>query len=120
MRFFVFLSSVVILVSIVSSPGCFRNSPPEKPILLGPDTAKVGDTISIRVYTIDPEDQVVSYKVEWGDTTTPVWSFFFPSGETIIRTHIYYSPGVYPVRTKAKDIDRGESDWSDTLKLKIN
>lgn len=107
-----------VTVGIFQS-SCWRNLPPEKPILLGPDSAGVGDTILIRLYTVDPEEQVVTYKVEWGDTTTPVWSHFFPSGETTIRNHIYYDTGSYPIRAKAKDIDRGESDWSDTLRLRI-
>ncbi len=106
------------LMGIFSS-GCFRNLPPAKPVLLGPDSATVGDTVVIRLFTVDPEDQAVSYWVEWGDTTTPDWSPFFPSGETIPRTHIYFSPAYYYIRAKAQDMDRGKSGWADTLKIKI-
>lgn len=99
--------------------GCGDNLPPTRPVIIGKDSATVADTVLIRIFTIDPEDQVVTYWLEWGDTTTPRWSYFFPSGETIPRTHIYYDVGTYHVRVKARDIDRHESEWSDTFRLRI-
>jgi len=109
--------SIVLQSSCIS--GCVKNLPPEKPVLFGPDQADVGDTVLISISSIDPEDNVVTYLIEWGDTTKPQWSPFYQSGDTIQRNHIYSQAGLFFIRAKARDIDRAESDWSDTLRMQI-
>ncbi len=99
--------------------GCFKNLAPEKPVISGRNTTRKGDTTYIKVFSIDPEDNNICYLIEWGDTTKPRWSPFFPSGETITRAHIYSDTGTYFIKVKAKDIDRAESPWSDRFKLQI-
>ncbi|MEO0049911.1 MAG: hypothetical protein ABIK42_02045 [candidate division WOR-3 bacterium] len=116
--FILFLIGSTFIVSSVIS-GCGKNLPPEKPVIFGRNRAYVGDTVLIHLYSIDPEDNVITYLIDWGDTTKPQWSYFFQSGDTIERTHIYYQTGLYFIRAKAKDIDRKESDWSDTFRLVI-
>ncbi|MGQ9678138.1 MAG: hypothetical protein ACUVUD_02515 [bacterium] len=112
--------SVFLFSAVIFNFRCNSGLSPEKPqIFARRDSGAIGDTVIIRVYTVDPEDQLVTYWIEWGDTTKPRWSYFFPSGETIERTHVYLAPGVYSIRSKVRDIDRNESPWSDTLKMKI-
>lgn len=110
--------SLLIVISAMSS-GCFKSQPPAKPVLSGPDCANVGDTVFISIYSVDPEDNVITYFIEWGDTTAPQWSPFFHSGDTIERSHIYSQVGIYFIRAKARDINRSESDWSDSLRMRI-
>lgn len=112
--------SALMFSAVIFHFRCNFSLPPEKPqIFARRDSGAIGDTILIRVYTVDPEDQLITYWIEWGDTTKPRWSYFFPSGETIERTHRYFTPGVYFIQVKGRDIDRNESPWSDTFKMKI-
>ncbi len=116
-----FFHNALPLIFILLTSACSTNLPPDKPrIFSRRDSAAVGDTVLIRIYCVDPEDQLITYYIEWGDTSKPAWSYFFPSGETINRTHIYTEPGVYGIRGKARDIDRAESEWSDTFKMRIS
>lgn len=99
---------------------CNTGLPPQAPeIFARRDSANTGDTVTVRFYTVEPEDQSITLWIEWGDTTEPGWSYFFPSGETIPRTHVYNRPGVYGIRAKARDIDRKESPWSQTFWMRI-
>ncbi|MEO0010091.1 MAG: hypothetical protein ABIK51_06200 [candidate division WOR-3 bacterium] len=109
-----FLGTLAVIFSFCSS-----NHAPSRPVIIGRNHAFVSDTISIRIYAVDPEDNVITYLIEWGDTTTAKWSPFFQSGETIPRTHVYSDTGIYFIRAKARDIDRAESDWSDTFTIRI-
>ncbi len=114
------VSELLLLFIILLLTACSANLPPEKPMIFSRrDSAAVGDTILIGIYCVDPEDQLVTYYIEWGDTSKPAWSYFFPSGETINRTHIYTEPGSYGIRVKAKDIDRAESEWSEPFNMRI-
>uniref|UniRef100_A0A7V3UZP8 PKD domain-containing protein n=1 Tax=candidate division WOR-3 bacterium TaxID=2052148 RepID=A0A7V3UZP8_UNCW3 len=88
-------------------------------MILGRSRAFVKDTVVVGIYSVDPEDNVITYYIDWGDTTKPGWSPFFQSGETIARSHIYVDTGIYFIRAKARDIDRAESGWSDTFRLII-
>ncbi|NPV13434.1 hypothetical protein HPY86_00660 [candidate division WOR-3 bacterium] len=119
MRLLLILPALWFVVTFFNT-GCNSGLPPQKPqIFARRDSGAVGDTIIIQIYTLDPEDQMVTYWVEWGDTTVPQWSYFFQSGDTIERTHIYCTPDTYFIRVKARDIDRNESPWSDSFKMRI-
>jgi hypothetical protein len=104
---------------MVMMAACFKNLPPENPVIIGRGRAVIQDTVIISIYSVDPEDNVITYYIEWGDTTKPQWSPFFQSGETIPRSHVYFDTGVYFIRAKARDIDRAESGWSDTFRIHI-
>lgn len=109
-----FTLSIILVASY-----CTTNRPPSNPVIFGRNRASVLDTIVIHLYSVDPEDNVITYLIEWGDTTSARWSPFFPSGETVSRSHVYTDTGIYYIRAKARDIDRGESDWSDFFRLQI-
>ncbi|MCX7732268.1 MAG: hypothetical protein N2248_03790 [candidate division WOR-3 bacterium] len=122
-RFFVFINvkAPVLFLGVLTAIFlfCSSNRAPSRPVIIGRDHGFVSDTISICIYAVDPEDNVITYWIEWGDTTSVRWSPFFQSGETIPRTHVYCDTGVYFIRAKARDIDRAESDWSDTFTIRI-
>jgi len=111
---------VIGLAGVVVHFGCSSGLPPRQPqIFARRDSGAIGDTVGINIYTVDPEDQMVTYWIEWGDTTVPQWSYLFQSGDTIERTHIYHIPGTYFIRVKARDIDRNESPWSESFQMRI-
>jgi hypothetical protein len=111
--------SFFCLILTVIIAACSSNQPPQKPQIIGRGWAFVQDTVVIKIYSLDPEDNVITYYIDWGDTTKPQWSPFFQSGETIPRSHIYTVTGIYFIRVKARDIDRAESEWSDSFKMDI-
>lgn len=98
--------------------GC-TNSPPSVPVLVGPDSAGRGDTVWFKVRSVDPEESQVCYMMDWGDTTADVWSYFFWSGDTVQRSHVYPDAGLFQVRCRARDIDGRASDWGDYHPLRI-
>ena len=88
------------------------NQPPNDPEIRGPSKGKVGITYVFTVVTTDPENQNVSYFIEWGDETSTGWTPYFNSGKEMGFTHTWYKIKEYPVRCKAKDILNAESNWS--------
>ncbi|KYK30179.1 hypothetical protein AYK20_04450 [Thermoplasmatales archaeon SG8-52-1] len=88
------------------------NNPPNKPVVDGPSSPKMGVTYDYTFYTTDPEDDNVSYYIDWGDGIIEDWIGPFTSGETIAVSHAWYESGWYTLRCKAKDHPyEDESDW---------
>jgi len=98
---------------------CTGNRPPSTPTLSGPGAGRAGDTLVFEVRSRDPEFGAVTYLVDWGDTSQSVWSPFFRSGDTVQRTHVF-GPGTFSVRAKARDVDRAESGWSESLGVQVS
>ncbi len=88
------------------------NRPPNDPTITGPRKGKVGATYLFNFWTTDPENQNVSYYIEWGDGTHTGWTDYFTSGQTVHFMHTWYKINEYPVRCKAKDTLGAESNWS--------
>ena len=63
----------------------------------------------------DPEGDVLSYYVEWGDGNNTGWTEYYDSGEEIILSHTWEEKKLFNIiRCRAKDNDGGISDWSKT------
>jgi outer membrane protein assembly factor BamB len=84
---------------------------PLKPTISGPSSGKPGVPYIYKFTSIDPEEDHVSYYIEWGDGTTTGWTGYQPSGETCTKIHTWTTHGTYIVRAKAKDNHGYESDW---------
>ncbi|MEO0077383.1 MAG: hypothetical protein ABIK86_00080 [candidate division WOR-3 bacterium] len=112
------MSRIPVAVLTALLLGC-TNSPPSTPVVLGPDSASRGDTVWFRIHSVDPEESQICYMMDWGDTTAQVWSYFFWSGDTVERSHVYPEAGRFLVRCRARDIDGRNSDWSETHPIQI-
>jgi hypothetical protein len=88
------------------------NQPPNNPEITGPSKGKVGIMYLFTIVTKDPENQNVSYYIEWGDGTHTGWTPYSKSGQYVHYTHTWYRINEYPVRCKAKDIYNAESNWT--------
>jgi len=56
-----------------------ENHPPINPTIAGP-RPKVGMNLLYTLNAVDPEDDNVSYLIEWGDGTSDGWTDYSPSG----------------------------------------
>jgi len=62
---------------------------------------------------LDPEENDIYYKIDWGDGTQTDWLGPYDSGEGITQMHIWETEDIYSVRAKSKDDPHGEeSAWS--------
>ncbi|MCK4333060.1 MAG: PKD domain-containing protein, partial [Thermoplasmatales archaeon] len=59
------------------------------------------------------------YMFDWGDNTSSNWVGPYNSGVAGEASHIWADPGEYDVRVKAKDVNGGESSWSDPVSIHI-
>jgi len=94
------------------------NSPPNKPSMIGPSSGKAGNIYNYTFVTTDPEDDDVSYYVDWGDDNTGGWTRLLPSGEEYNVSHTWEEEGTYEIRVKAKDSYETESEWA-TLEVSM-
>jgi outer membrane protein assembly factor BamB len=94
------------------------NSPPEAPIISGKTNGYVGQRYWYTFNSVDPDNNPVSFYIEWGDGTTMGWSWEHASGEDSYFDHTYSEPGTYIIKAKAKDVMGEESDFG-YLEVKI-
>ncbi len=95
------------------------NQPPAVPVLLGPEEGKAGDNLSFSVSSVDPDSDLVAYRIDWDDDNFSEWSQPAFSGDTVTLTHSWLAPDGYWVRAQAKDQHGNVSEWSDDLRLHV-
>lgn len=98
--------------------GAIENNPPEKPTILGEEMGAIHTEYYYTIVTTEPENDEVSYYVDWGDESVIEWTRYLPSGAEYNVSHIWDSVGSYQIRVKAKDSYGVESDWS-TLEVRM-
>ena len=94
------------------------NRPPDQPERpTGPQVGKKGRSYAYLSVTTDPDGDQLYYLFDWGDGTQSSWTGPYTSGQTVTVSHIWNSPGTYPIKVKAKDTFDQESVWSEPLTL---
>jgi rhodanese-related sulfurtransferase len=88
------------------------NIPPDAPDIIGTLNGKAGKEYDYTFVTTDPNEDDVSYYIEWGDESVEDWSESYESDENFITSHTWDAEGTYTIRVKARDIHGAESDWS--------
>jgi len=96
-----------------------ENKKPEKPTVYGSTTGRPGEEYNYSVFTVDPENDDVYYKVYWGDNTTTGWIGPYQSGENVSVKHSWEKRGDYKISAKAKDSGGVESNWSNPHNMSI-
>ena len=97
-----------------------ENDPPETPTIDGPTGGAAGVLYTYTFVTTDPNEDDVSYYIDWGDGTNSGWMPFSASGETATDAHLWSELGEYNITIKAKDSFEDESGWSDPLTVHIS
>lgn len=96
-----------------------KNNAPSIPIISGPLVGKPGQQYEWTFYSNDPEEDNISYYVDWGDYCGDSdWYGPYLSGEEVLIPKTYYSMGTFTIGSFAADEHGKESDWgSYTIKM---
>jgi hypothetical protein len=89
------------------------NDPPNAPIIDGPPRGSAGNSYPYRFTSEDPDEDDVSYYIEWGDGDTTTWTEFRPSGSPGYSESHSWTKGTFIIQAIAKDIYGAESDWAE-------
>jgi hypothetical protein len=88
-----------------------QNSAPSAPIINGPASGTIGRTYSYTFVAIDPEQNNVSYEIDWGDGNVDPWYGPFQSNTIITRNHTWAESGSFLIKARAKDINGAIGAW---------
>ena len=103
------------------------NEPPGPPSITGATNGNPRREYYYRFSAIDPDENPVSFYVDWGDDAFTSWSGGgdgslkmdeCASGETVFIKHVYSKRGTFTIKAKARDGFGGESDWA-TLEVSM-
>jgi hypothetical protein len=88
-----------------------ENNPPDTPTITGITEGNVGEEYNYTFQTLDANDDVIFYYIDWGDGNIVEWIGPYESGEEITISHIWDEKGDYTIKAKAKDHYDAESNW---------
>jgi parallel beta-helix repeat protein len=97
-------------------PWTQQNSPPFKPVIIGPTFGEAGKEYEYIFFSIDLDNDDVYYYIKWGDQTVEEWIGPYASGVEVTIPHTWKEKGTYIISVKAKDTHDAESDWG-TLQI---
>jgi len=98
---------------------CFQllsHYPPSTPEIAGPSSGKAGESYDYIFSSTDPEDEDITFCIDWGDETEEIGPF--PSGDDITQSHTWSEEGSYSLRIKARD-SRGLESAYGTLSISM-
>jgi PKD repeat protein len=87
------------------------NLPPTIPTIQGETSGEKDNIYEYKIKSTDPEQDDITYCIDWGDGTPEVCFGPFSSGEEIKVNNSWKDEGEYVIRVKARDTNGGESDW---------
>ena len=87
------------------------NSPPSAPVINGPASGTIGKTYNYTFVAIDPEQNNISYEIDWGDGHVDPWYGPTASNTVITRSHTWTESGSYLIKARAKDIHGAIGAW---------
>ncbi|MEO0094245.1 MAG: PKD domain-containing protein, partial [candidate division WOR-3 bacterium] len=90
-----------------------ENSPPNTPpVPSGPSSGRKDSVYSFAIATIDPNNDSICYRFDWGNGDTSEWSVWVSSGYPVAMAHSWLQTGTYLVKAQAKDKKGAISNWS--------
>jgi outer membrane protein assembly factor BamB len=88
------------------------NSPPETPTISGETNGNINEEYAYKLRVIDPDNNPISFYIDWGDGTHTGWTFERASGENCYYGHTWTKKDNYTIKAKVKDTLGEESDWT--------
>lgn len=87
------------------------NRLPSLPIINGPKKGMPGREYTYSFYSTDPENDNISYNIDWDDGIITNWTTPQSSGTPYLERHIWDSKKIYTIKAKTQDEHGAESDW---------
>ena len=87
------------------------NHRPDKPIIDGATSGKVGVEYKYTFSISDPDWDLMYVRVDWGSGVLGKWSGPYPSGTNVRLTYTWHEKGTYTIRAQTQDIGGLESEW---------
>ena len=98
----------------------FDNQRPDKPDPpSGPDSGKPGTEYTYSSSTSDSDGDQVFYLWDWGDGNFSEWFGPYDPDDTCEASYAWEVKGDYEVKVMAKDVNSGESEWSEPLSVSM-
>ena len=88
------------------------DQPPNKPSIYGTMQGIPDKIYDFGFVSTDPENDDITYDIDWGDGNIETDIGPFPSGEIISRSHSWDETGTYLIQARAKDEFDNPSVWS--------
>jgi len=88
------------------------NSPPDKPTISGEANGKPNTEYEYKFISTDPEEDNITYCIDWGDDTEEVCIGPYLSSIEASTTHTWSEKGNYIIKAKARDVNGAESNWA--------
>jgi hypothetical protein len=89
------------------------DQPSNIPKIYGATRGTQGIEYEYGFISIDPENDNLTYDIDWGDGDIETDIGPFPSGEIFPRSHSWNNTGTYLIKARAKDEFDYYSDWSE-------
>jgi VCBS repeat-containing protein len=87
------------------------NHPPTPPVVSGPPQGTPGLEYQYAFVSTDPDGDLISYEILWGDGTFEDWLGPYNSDQVISVSHSWSARGFYTIMARAKDTHGAVSEW---------
>jgi hypothetical protein len=108
----IFILIGAMQITCLAIPNNFSNKPPTEPYVTGPNNCKVGVEYNWIFISTDPEEDNITYYIDWGGCGGAEWHGPYPSGEEANISHIYMVKNTYVINTLAVDGNGASSNWT--------
>jgi len=95
----------------------YNNQRPEDLKITGPSSGAYGTEYSYRFQAVDPEQDILSYKISWGDGDDTGWINELNSGDVITKSHTWDSERSYTITFTARDEYGAERSKTTTVSM---
>ncbi len=103
------------------TPSADENTPPNSPVKpIGPTLIEAGAVYQYNSSAVDPDDDSVRLRFDWGDGSLSAWSALVASNTSVSMSHAWTNISSYPVRVISQDASGLNSSWSETLTVMIS
>lgn len=94
-----------------------NNAAPNPPTISGPNKGKANEEYDFILSATDPQEDDVTFYIEWGDSTYEMTDSV-SSGDEVTIGHTWDTEGTYEIKAKSIDQYGAESDWT-TLEVSM-
>ena len=85
----------------------------------GPESGSIKESQSYIATAEDPENEDIYFLFDWGDGSDSGWLGPYNSGNECEASHSWDTKGEYQIKVKVRDVNGGESEWSDPLSVSM-